>query len=275
MTIIYDVPALTSDDIRALAEFLISDRISSEAKFHRLLETHPALLGVLGYVRFLSEFQILKRDSVGEISKYRDRPDILGARPSIFKPEKLYVDIIELKATNKKMSQKRNNQRLSNISTAALTQLYTYEQELVGNRSYERELKSVGLEIAKPNKILIFGRDAEFAHRPYDYEIIKAQFRERGVVHYTADHLLRLAENVRNQQLGRILEIHTPPEHLELLCAGPDKWKISIVEKEIIAQPLRSMGDERDLYIWRKRNPGMIYVPSGYMEEANRGKVMC
>lgn len=275
MATIYDVPVLTSDDIRALAEFLSSRCGQSEAKFHRLFETHPALLGVLGYVRFLSEYAIPKRDSVGGLSRFRDRPDIIGARPVMFSPQKLYVDIIELKATDERISQKNNSQRLSTTASGALTQLFTYEHDLVRNESFARELKSIGLEIARPRKVLIFGRDAEFARRPYDYELIRAQFNERGVVHYTADELLRLAEAVRDQQIGRIIVSLAPPEHLDLLVAGADKWKISIRGTEIVAQTLSATEGEQDLYIWMKRNPGMIFVPKGYLAEVRRGKVMC
>lgn len=262
---VYTVPTLKTEDIRAFAEFLDSSDNLPEKSFHSLLERHSALLGVLGYVRFLSEHSIAKRDGFGGLSQYHDRPDILGARPSIFEPNTLYIDIIELKATSKRISQKHNTQRLGSIASAAITQLYTYETELTTNRTVQQELELLGFTIAKPKKILIFGRDAEFFGRPYDFEVIMDQFRQQNVIHYTVDHILRLAEYLLNQQIGLIVADHVAPEHLGLLMIGDRNWKILIHGKQQIV----ATEDP-----WRSRNPKMIYVPSGYQRTSHEDFVM-
>jgi len=259
---IFNVPILKTDDIRAFAEFLDSSEDPPERSFHSLLKRHPALLGVLGYVQFLSEYSITKRDGSGDLTQYYDRPDILGARPSISDPNVLYIDIIELKATSKRISQKNNTQRLGSIASAAITQLYTYETELTTNKTIQQQLESLGLTIAKPKKILIFGRDVEFVGKPYDFEVITDQFRQQNIIHYTVDHILRLAEDMQNQQIGLIVADRVAPEHLGLLMIGDKNWKISINGKQQIEAT-----EDIDLYPWRSRNPKMIFVPIGYQLE--------
>ena len=108
MNTVHKVPPLESADIQALAEFLADVESPSEKLLHRLLERHPGLLAVFGYVRFLSEHPLVKRDQLGETSLYKDRPDILAAKPSVHDPSILYTDIIELKATSKRVSRSRN-----------------------------------------------------------------------------------------------------------------------------------------------------------------------
>jgi len=48
-------------DIQALAEYFRSAE-PGERRLHRLLEAHPAIIGALGFLEFLSEFPLRNRD---------------------------------------------------------------------------------------------------------------------------------------------------------------------------------------------------------------------
>ena len=236
MAKVFTVPQLSPDDVRALGQFLNSEAAAYEENFHRLLEDHPALLGALGYVRFLSELPIAKRDSYGLISKYKDRPDILAGRPSKIKPHLLYVDIIELKAIERQISDSVNPQRLSSVAARALSQLYTYEKDLITNMDFQTELNILDFSIAEPQKILILGRDAEFENCPYAYERISAQFRAHNVIHYTGDDFLRMTETALEQKVGSKIVANVPPKHVKLILAGDRNWKITIVDNDVVAK---------------------------------------
>jgi hypothetical protein len=80
---VIDIPRLLTEDVRALHSLLSLSK-PREREFHQLLEEHPAILGVLGYSKFLSEQPVPKRDAFGSIAKFKDRPDILAARKSDF-----------------------------------------------------------------------------------------------------------------------------------------------------------------------------------------------
>lgn len=54
---------LTEKDVQALAEFLRQSTSPNETHLHSLLEKHPAVLQVLGFHEFVSEFP-LEHDSV-------------------------------------------------------------------------------------------------------------------------------------------------------------------------------------------------------------------
>src|SRR5262245_12564366 len=95
----------TEGDVRALREFLNStDAVSSERALQELLKKHPAIIGILGFVEFIVEPSLRKRDSEGQIvhdGRRKDRPDLVVAKESpIWRPGKPYksAHLFELKA---------------------------------------------------------------------------------------------------------------------------------------------------------------------------------
>jgi Domain of unknown function (DUF4365) len=96
----------------------------------------------------------------------------------------------------------------------------SYENELIESADFRADLSAIGLNIARPRKILVFGRDTEFIDRPHDWELLQHQFRTNQITHYTVDHILRLCERVLDEQWGSILSSIVPPDHLGLLDTG-------------------------------------------------------
>jgi Domain of unknown function (DUF4263) len=175
---------------------------------------------VLGYSKFLSEQPVPKRDAFGSIAKFKDRPDILAARKSDFASNHLYIDIVELKAIGLEVSNENSPQRWSHVVGAAVSQMASYENELIESADFRADLSAIGLNIARPRKILVFGRDKEFIDRPHDWELLQHQFRTNQITHYTVDHILQLCERVLDEQWGGILSSIVPPDHLGLLNTG-------------------------------------------------------
>lgn len=269
---IFEVPPLISDDIQALDEFLKSKSFFKEKQFHKLFEEHPALLNVLGYIKFISEFSVRKLTFDEEISYYKDRIDILAARKGAISSNNLFVDIIELKQPSIKIADGKDKRRPSGTVSKAISQLYTYQEDLLRNVDVKEELRSINMSIINPQKTLICGRDEEFSDNPNDYEFIKTHLLDRGVRHYTVDAILRLAEKFKDEQIGRfLLSFNLPRDHVELLLTRAGNWKLSLVEENIIAQPFDKISNISPLHF--SKGHGLTYVPRGYQMQIDEGKV--
>jgi hypothetical protein len=249
---VLSVPPIEDGDIRAFTEFLAADHEGREGVFHKLLQDHPALLGVLGYVRLLSELSVAKTPRVDTLITKPDRVDFLGARPSEVTPSVLYVDVIELKRPRAYLAQKADKRRLSSTASAAITQLHTYDRNLVESAENRDALAAIGLVVRQPRKILVMGSEAEFEGSSDAYESIRAQFRAAGIEHYTSDSLLRLAEGALRVRLAEQVRQCLPPNHLQVVLAGKTDFGVSGRGNEIGAAPTPSAVVSLAVLEWRE-----------------------
>jgi Rad4 beta-hairpin domain 3/Domain of unknown function (DUF4263) len=195
---------LEEADIQALAEYLQAAD-PSETHLHRLFETHPAIIGVLGFIEFLSEFPLIKRDHGNQTvidPRYFDRADILAARLDIA-PDlraRKFANIIELKGANARVLDAKSRRR-SPVLSSAINQVRDYSHwlsELPANRTL---LASLGWDVWRPCKMLIMGSRAEFRD-PGQLEQLKQELLETdGVQLILTDELLALAEMARRRSL--------------------------------------------------------------------------
>src|SRR5689334_11030436 len=108
---------VTEKDIRALHEFLDGPWISDEKKLQKLLEQHPALVGPLGFVEFVSEFPIYKVNTENTVDlmdlRRRDRADLIAATQSPIQPSYKSANLIELKSAGLNIADRNVGFRLS------------------------------------------------------------------------------------------------------------------------------------------------------------------
>jgi hypothetical protein len=125
---------VSSDDVKALREFLESQQVRDEKLLQRLLEQHPALIGPLGFVEFVSEVPIIKvdRQNVPDLSdlRRRDRADIIAATASPISPTYRAANLIELKAAGIHIAEREVGFRLSSEASSAVQQLREYRDWL-------------------------------------------------------------------------------------------------------------------------------------------------
>src|SRR5205807_4185328 len=77
-----------------------------------------------------------------------------------------------------------------------------------------------------------------------------AQFRAQGIIHYSADHLLHLAERFRHERIGQVIAALVPPEHVEILLTDQQNWKVTIVEQQIVAHRFATEESREPLLAW-------------------------
>jgi hypothetical protein len=185
-------------DVQALAEFLRTTN-GGESHLHRLLEAHPAIMGALGFLEFVSEFRLVK----GPAAALRpgapcfDRADIVGAKLAVGASltAKKLANVLELKGASARVLDKGG--RPSRDLSKAVHQLRDYAawlSELPRNRE---ELARFGWEVWNPGKIVVIGTMAEFVD-PGPLERLKQQLLESDGIHLVlVDELLALVEVAR------------------------------------------------------------------------------
>ncbi|WP_438034706.1 Shedu anti-phage system protein SduA domain-containing protein [Sorangium sp. So ce204] len=195
---------VSEDDVRELKEFLHGSLTGDEAALHRLLERHPALVGVLGFSEFASEQPLYKLNESYEIiltdARQRDRADLIAAKKSIIQPPSgggVYksAHIIELKSAATKISERGYGLRLSPEARHAVEQLREYKHWLTRVPENRDLFRTLGWDIRVPQQYLVMGTSAEFASNPGHFDEIKARLQEDGVWLTTVDELLGIADS--------------------------------------------------------------------------------
>ncbi len=195
---------LNEADIQALAEYLRAVD-PGERHLHRLLEAHPAIIGALGFLEFLSEFPLWSRDDGNlPVSDPRsfDRADILAARLDIA-PDlraRKFANLIELKGANANVLDTKTGRR-SRFLSSAVDQLRDYSHWL-GELPNRTVLASLDWDVWRPSKMVIMGSRAEF-REPGHLEHVKQELLETdGVQLVLTDELLAIAEMARRRPVG-------------------------------------------------------------------------
>lgn len=187
-------------DIQALAEYFRSAE-PGERKLHRLLEAHPAIIGALGFLEFLSEFPLCNRDNGNRVvsdPRFYDRADILAARLDVSADlrARKFANLIELKGASANILDTRSGRR-SSILSAAVNQLRDYSRSLSELPSNRALVATIGWDVWRPSKIVIMGSRAEFRD-PGQLEQVKQELLETdGVQLILTDELLAIAEVAR------------------------------------------------------------------------------
>ncbi len=188
-------------DIQALAEFL-RQTDGDEKALHRLLERHPAIIGALGYIEFLSEVPLLGRDQSNSfVSSPQEKPraDLIAARLATAQGlrAKKIANLIELKGANARILNARNKRRSTKLSDA-VNQLREYSAWLSEqpNRDF---LSRFGWDVWNPTRIAIMGTRSEFSE-PGMLEAVKSELANDGVILIPTDDLLALVVAERQRQ---------------------------------------------------------------------------
>ncbi|MEZ5399191.1 MAG: DUF2293 domain-containing protein [Bryobacteraceae bacterium] len=195
---------LDETDILALAEYLRSVD-PGERQLHRLLEAHPAIIGALGFLEFLSEFPLASRDDGNRPvldPRYCDRADIVAARLDIA-PDlraRKFANLIELKGANANVLDTKTGRR-SRFLSSAVDQLRDYSHWLA-ELPTRTVLASLDWDVWRPGKIVIMGSRTEF-REPGQLEQVKQDLLETdGVQLILTDELLAIAEMGRRRPMG-------------------------------------------------------------------------
>jgi hypothetical protein len=186
----------TSDDVRALKEFLESENVGNEKALQALFQAHPPLIGVLGFSEFIAEYPLIKIDSRGEAFSGRrpDRADFVAAKPSALMPAPYRsTHLIELKRADCDICSRDVGFRLSMAASSAVQQLHEYRDWLTRAKENRTGLESLGWEIAWPSLFLVMGRDREFAPNPSQLEEVRSRLVDQGVHMFTTDDILAMA----------------------------------------------------------------------------------
>ena len=190
-------------DLVALSEFLNRSTKCSEKDLQRLLEQHPAIIGLLGYCEFFSEYPVYKKDrhnqTVLNDARRRDRADIIAAKhaPVSIDPAREYrsTHILELKRANLAIAGREIGSRLSIEASQALGQLGDYRRWLTTIPENQTVLSQIGWDVRLPSLSLIMGRDHEFSDNPGQLDEIKSYVLDtHGVMLFTVDDLLTRME---------------------------------------------------------------------------------
>jgi hypothetical protein len=186
---------------------LESPNIRDERMLQRLLEQHPALIGPLGFVEFVSEFPLYKPDyqNTTDLSdlRRRDRADIIAATTSPIDVAYRSANIIELKAAGVEIAERDVGFRLTSEATRAVQQLREYRDWLTRIPQNRALLKELEWDVRWPNLFLIMGRDNEFKRNPGQLEEVRARLLNDGVQLFTVDALLQRAINWSESSRGR------------------------------------------------------------------------
>lgn len=190
-------------DIQALAEFL-QQTDGGETALHRLLETHPSIIGALGYIEFLSEAPLLGRDQGNRlVSSVREqsRADIIAARLDAAHGlrAKKVANLIELKGANAKILNSRTKRRSTALSDA-VNQLCEYARWLPESSNRET-LNKFGWDVWNPTKTVIMGSRSEF-NDPGLFESVRQELANDGINLILTDDLLALSAAERKRQVA-------------------------------------------------------------------------
>lgn len=189
-------------DVQALAEFLRSTD-GAETKLHRLIEGHPAIIGALGYVEFLSEFPLTKRGSDNQMlvnGRGRDRADIVAARLSIVAnlQAKKFANLVELKGARDRVTDHRSKRRSQALNTA-INELRDYSAWLTEINANREAVYRFGWDVWNPAKIVIMGSTSEFENPGQADKLKQELLDSEGVQLFFVDELLGMVESVRRQ----------------------------------------------------------------------------
>jgi len=215
---------VSQDDVQGFAEFL-RNTDGGETKMHRLFEAHPAIIGALGFIEFLSEVPLKKRGTENEFiidNRGRDRADIVAARLSIASnlEARKFANLIELKGARARVLES-NSQRRSDEVDKAVKELRSYAGWLkeVPNRE---TLSRFGWDVWDPWKYIIMGSMAEFANPGLADQLKQQLLDSDGVRLILVDELLALVESVRLQHSAIL-----PPNPTEGLVGFNDDGRFS------------------------------------------------
>ena len=188
---------VSSADVQALAEVLwTTDGV--ETHLHRLLEAHPAIIGALGFVEFVSEYPLVKRGEENQPLYHlhrRDRADILAAQVtvSVNLSAKKLANVLELKGASTHVLEGRTRRR-SPALNQAVNQLRDYATWLAEVPENRQALLKFGWDVWKPSKTIIMGSMAEFSE-PGRLEQVKQELLDSdGVRLILVDELLALVK---------------------------------------------------------------------------------
>jgi hypothetical protein len=191
---------ISQADVQALGEFLRTTE-GAETQLHRLLKAHPAIIGALGFVEFLSEFPLAKRGEDNaplEDVHRRDRADILAAKLAVAAnlSAKKLANVVELKGASTRVLE-GNTRRRSRPLDQAVNQLRDYTTWLTEVPENRQALSRFGWDVWRPTKTIVMGSMSEFA-QPGRLEQVKQELLESdGVMLILADELLALIEEAR------------------------------------------------------------------------------
>jgi HJR/Mrr/RecB family endonuclease len=187
----------TTSDIRELREFLASPLIEDEKELQRLLEKHPALVGVLGFTDFVSEFPLFKTNAqnLPELRdrRRRDRADLIAASTSPILSSYRAANIIELKSAAKLIADRSVGFRPSAEAAEAIAQLHEYRHWLTTIPENRNAMAALKWDVRWPALSLIMGSDQEFIERPGQLEEFKSRMVDQGIRLFTMDDVLRTA----------------------------------------------------------------------------------
>ncbi|MFO0609357.1 MAG: DUF4263 domain-containing protein [Polyangiales bacterium] len=194
---------ITENDVKELKDFLSGNATGDERALHRLLERHPALIGVLGFSEFASEQPLYKRDEnnkpILDNPHRRDRADLIAAKTSVTLPSlnsSFYksTHIIELKSAATKIAERDHGTRLSAEASHAVGQLRDYKEWLTTVPENRVMFEALGWDIRVPNRYLVMGTASEFANNPGHLEELRGRLLEDGVCLVTVDEVLWTAD---------------------------------------------------------------------------------
>ena len=218
---------VSQDDVQAFAEFLRHSD-GGETQMHRLFEAHPAIIGALGFIEFLSEVPLEKRGADNSLiadTRRRDRADIIAARLSIA-PDlqaRKFANLIELKGARDPVLES-NSQRRSPKVDKAVKELRSYSDWLAEQANKEM-LSRFGWNVWSPGKYIIMGSTTEFGH-PGLADSLKQQLLDSdGVRLILVDELLALVDRVRTQ-------------HSIVLPTAPTEGLVGLNEDGYFSAPL-------------------------------------
>jgi hypothetical protein len=187
-------------DIQALSEFLRTTE-GAETQLHRLLKAHPAIIGALGFVEFLSEYPLAKRGEENTLLvdvHRRDRADILAAKLDVganLSAKKL-ANVVEFKGASTRVLDGTSRRRSATLSQA-VNQLRDYAAWLTEVPGSREALSKFGWDIWRPTKTIIMGSISEF-QQPGRLDQVKQELLESdGVKLILVDELLALVEEAR------------------------------------------------------------------------------
>ena len=190
-------------DIQAMAEFL-RETDGDERALHRLLARHPAIIGALGYIEFLSEVPLSGRDQSNSfVSSTREKPraDLIAARLATARGlrAKKMANLIELKGAKARILNARSGRRSTKLSDA-VNQLREYSAWL--SEPPNRDLLSkFGWDVWNPTRTAIMGTRSEFSE-PGLFEAVKSELASEGILLIPTDDLLAIVAAERQRQLS-------------------------------------------------------------------------
>ncbi len=214
------------EDIRELRAVLSSPAATNEMVLHELLRARPALVWALGFVTFVSEVPLIKRDGVGEMlrrdARRRDRADIVAAEESVVlhsdgRPA-LFPHLIELKGLRDPIAARSEGTQLREIVSKAIGQLHDYADVLRNVDANRPILEALGCQMVRPRKMLIMGMAEEFRGRSYQFAEIRGQIAQQGVELMLWDDLLRVVEERRGESRLLATVVAEAPDRPLIVC---------------------------------------------------------